>query len=87
MVVIWSTHKMDIKKLERLQRAATKLAPYLRNLTYKERLSKLKLPTLEKRKEKGDFIEVYSALKVWEKLIKMICLCVRTEQPEDTRRN
>ena len=31
--VIWSPHKKkDIKKLERLQRAATKMAPSLRNL-------------------------------------------------------
>ena len=44
--VIWSTHKKKyIKNLERLQRAATKMAPSLRNLPYEEKLSRLKLLT------------------------------------------
>ena len=65
--VIWSSHKKNIKKLERLQRAAKKMAPSLRNLPYEERLSRLKLPTLEKRRERGDFIVVYRASKDLEK--------------------
>ena len=53
--MIWSPHKKkDIKKLERLQRAATKMAPSLRDLSYEERLSRLKLPTQQKRRERGD---------------------------------
>ena len=60
--VIWSPHKKkDIKKLERLQRAAIKMAPSLRNLAYEERLSRLKLPNIEKRRERKDFITVYRA--------------------------
>ena len=46
------THKKDIKKIEGIQRAATKMAPSLRNLPYEEKLSKLKLPTFEKRRER-----------------------------------
>ena len=35
--MIWSPHKKkDIKKLEKLQRAPTKMAPSLRNLPYEE---------------------------------------------------
>ena len=46
--VIWSPYeKKNIKKTERIQRAAIKMAPSLRDLSYDERLSGLKLPTLE----------------------------------------
>ena len=44
--VIWSPHKKkDIKKLERLRKAATKIAPSLRSLPYEERLSRKSLDT------------------------------------------
>ena len=68
MAVFWSPHKKkDIKKLEKLQRAATKISPSLRNLPYEERLSRLKLPTLKKRRERGDYIAAYRASKGLEK--------------------
>ena len=41
------------------------MAPSLRNLPYEERLSRLQLPTLEKRRERRDFIAVYKASTVW----------------------
>ena len=56
-----------MKKLERIQRAATKMAPSLRNLPYEERLSRLKFTTLEKRRERRDFIIVHRASKGLEK--------------------
>ena len=41
--VIWLPYKKkDIRKIERIQRAATKMAPSLRDLPYGERLSRLK---------------------------------------------
>ena len=62
--VIWSPHKKkDIRKIERIQKTATKMALSLRDLLYEERLSRLKVPTLEKRRERGDFIAVYRASK------------------------
>ena len=65
VAVIWSPHKKkDIRKIEGIQRAATKMAPSLRDLLYEERFSRLKLPTLEERREREDFIAVYRALKV-----------------------
>ena len=57
--MIWSPHKQkDVKMLQRIQRAATKMSPSLRDLPYEETLSRLKLPTLEKRREREDFIAV-----------------------------
>ena len=58
--IVWSPHtKKNIRKLERVQRAATKLVPELREMTYMERLKKMEIPTLESRRERGDLISVY----------------------------
>jgi len=38
---------------------ATKLVISIKNLTYKDRLKRLKLPTLKYRRIRGDMIEVY----------------------------
>ena len=46
--VVWSPNmKKDIKKLERIQRAATMTVPSLRDLPYEERLLRLDLISLE----------------------------------------
>ena len=59
---------MDIKRLERIQRAATKLAPSLKNKPYEERLARLNLPTLEQRRERGDMIAIFRIMKGIEDL-------------------
>ena len=46
------------KYLENVQRRSTKLLASLRDLTYPERLAKLKLPSLEHRRKRGDVIEM-----------------------------
>ena len=57
---VWSPHlKKDIGKLERVQRAATKLVPELRDLPYEERLERMDLISLERRRERGDLINVF----------------------------
>ena len=73
--VVWSPHtKKNIRKLERVQRAATKMAPELRDLEYEERLREMGLTTLENRRERGDLINIYKMLhgmdKTGEDLIK-----------------
>ena len=44
----------DKKKLEKIQARATKLIPSIQHLPYEERLAKLKLTTLEKRREREE---------------------------------
>lgn len=65
--ILWSpSTKKNIRKLERIQRATTKLAPELSELTCEERLSKLELPTLEQRRERGDLLTIYRIMKNME---------------------
>ena len=55
--VIWGPHfKGDMKSVERVQKRATKLIPKLRNLSYRERLQILDLPSLEHRRRRGDMM-------------------------------
>ena len=60
---VWSPHsKKLIKDIEDVQRRGSKLVPGLYNLSYPERLMKLKMPTLAYRRVRGDMIEVYKML-------------------------
>ena len=57
---VWSPYKKKhVKKLERIQRMATKMVPELEELTYEERLREINLPTLEERRERGDLITIF----------------------------
>jgi len=45
---VWNSHRLGlIKDLEKVQMRATKLVITIKNLTYKDRLKRLKLPTLK----------------------------------------
>ena len=60
---VWSPHLMKHKdSLEAVQRRATRQVPGLKDLSYGERLSKLKLPTLTYRRLRGDMIQVFKML-------------------------
>jgi len=62
-VQAWSPHlKKDIFLLEKVQRRATKMIGSLRRHSYEERLSILKLTTLETRRLRGDLIEVFKIM-------------------------
>ena len=55
---VWNPHRLGlIKDLEKVQMRAT-----IKNFTYKDRLKRLKLPTLKHRRIRGDMIEVYKIL-------------------------
>ena len=60
---IWFPYKKkDITLIENVQRRTTKLIPSLKNLSYEDRLRKLKLPSLTYRRTRGDMIETYKML-------------------------
>ncbi|XP_068213298.1 uncharacterized protein [Palaemon carinicauda] len=52
----------DIEAIENVQRRATELVPTLKNLSYEERLRKLKIPTLAYRRARGDMLETFKIL-------------------------
>ena len=49
----------DADMLEGVQRRATKMIPSLRNLSYEERLKRLGMFSLRRRRLRGDMIEVF----------------------------
>ena len=60
---VWTPYLLrDIRNLEAVQRRATKMVPTLSMLPYPDRLRKLKLPTLNFRRQRGDAIEAYKIL-------------------------
>ena len=57
---VWSPYKKKhMIAIENVQKRATKQLPGMKDLTYKQRLQKLELPTLSYRRIRGDMIEVY----------------------------
>ena len=67
-VQFWSPYyRMDINRLESIQRRMTKMIQGIRNLEYKDRLKRLKLHSLERRRVRGDLIEVFKWVKGFNK--------------------
>ena len=56
--------------LERVQRSATRLLSGFARFGYEDRLRKLGITTLRKRRERGDLIEVYRIMSGREKIEK-----------------
>ena len=78
--VVWSPNmKKDIRKLERIQRVATKMVPELRELTYEDRLKETGLPTLHDRRERGGLITLYKIVNGIEKLDKQKLMMIEEE--------
>lgn len=61
--IIWGPfNREDQKKVERVQRRATRLVKDIRHLPYPDRLKILKLPSLYYRRKRGDMIQVFQLL-------------------------
>ena len=85
----WSPYmEKDKKIIEKVQARATKLIPNLKNLPYEDRLNRLNLTTLERRRQRG-ILSRYIAS--WAKSTRLILIqCSRrlyTLEPEDTSRS
>ena len=61
-IALGSHYKTDQKKIEQVQRRATRLVPSLRHLTYQERLEKLDMPNLSYRRRRGNMIAVFKIM-------------------------
>src|SRR5277367_5995212 len=60
----WRPHlQKDIKLLENVQHRATRLIDDFSCLTYEQRLTRLRLTTLETRRLRGDLLEVFKIMK------------------------
>ena len=68
-VQFWSPNYIkDQNSLERVQRRATKHIPALRNSTYEERVKRLDMFSLNKRRIRGDLIEVFKIINQFDKI-------------------
>ena len=56
--------------MSRRWKAATKMVPELKDLTYEERLKEMELPTLQARRERGDLITMYYIVNRIDKIDK-----------------
>ena len=68
-ISVWSPYfKYDIQLLEKVQERATKIVPGFQKIEYSERLKRLDLLSLEKRRRRGDLIQMYKLAKKIETL-------------------
>ncbi len=58
----------DIKTIKNVQRRATKLVVGLRNVTYEDRLRRLKIPSMRERQLRGDLVETFKILNGYSKV-------------------
>lgn len=65
----WSPYlRKDIEILERVQHRATKMIAECRSLNYMDRLNRVGLVTLEKRRTRGDLIQLFKLLKGYDSI-------------------
>ena len=63
-VQFWTPHyRKDVEALERVQRRFTRMFPGMEGRSYEERLRDLRLFSLERRRLRGDLIEVYKMIR------------------------
>lgn len=61
--VIWHPmYKRQLKLIEKVQRRFTKIIPNFKDLTYNERLKRLRLPSIKYRQIRADLIQTYKII-------------------------
>ena len=85
---VWNPYKTkDIEAIENVQRRATKMLPDMKDLTYEERLKKLKLPSLRYRRLRGDMIETFKIVtEIYDKRVTEDLLPINKSTFHQTRR-
>jgi len=64
-VQAWSPHfRKNTDCLQQVQKRATKLVSGFKNMSYEDRLQRLKLTTHEKRRLRGDLIETFKITRM-----------------------
>ena len=58
----------DVSKLEKVQHRLTMMIPTVKDIPYEQRLIRLRLATLSKRRERSDIIETYTIIHGYTKL-------------------
>ena len=82
----WSPHfKKDIEAIEKIQHRCTRLLPRMKHLSYENRLIKLNLTTLERRRERGDIIQTYKIMHGLSDVININELFTMVEDDSITR--
>ncbi len=77
---IWSPQfKRQSVEIEKVQRRATKILKNLKNLTYSERLDKLKLPSLKFRRIRGDLIQAFKIINNIDNVDKDLFFTFRSD--------
>ena len=60
---VWQPYlKKDIRRIENVQKRATKMVKNIKHLPYTKRLKELGLPTLQYRRKRADMLQVYKIL-------------------------
>ena len=62
--VVWGpTYETDKKRIEKVQKRATRLISEVKEMTYEERLQSLDLPSLCHRRYRGDMVQMFKTMK------------------------
>ena len=68
-IQVWNPHLMkDINNLERVQKRCTRMIWSLKGVSYQDRLLRLHLTTLSKRRLRADLLETFKIINGFEKL-------------------
>jgi len=77
---VWNPYKKRlISKIEAIQKRATKLIRTCKDMSYKDRLVCLQLPTLKYRRFRGDMLEVYKIVNNFYDVKTVPCLVMNTD--------
>ena len=67
--IIWGPHYIrDKHQIDRVQHRATRLVPGFDELSYEERLRRLKLPSLQYRRKRGDMIQTFKIMRGFDRI-------------------